>query len=133
MKYLVSQIESWREEIAAPPPPDPGRRRVGKEQAVIMMAKELRVAARQGYTSGELLEVLAAKGLEAPGHLSDDSPYAARIAAGPPAARPRSHANGALKTGCCRSPDRRSPVPHLSHLAQMGDLAGTATFHDPAR
>jgi len=64
MKYFVSQIETWREELAALPPPDPGRRKVGKEQAVIMLSKELRAAARQGYTARELLDVLAAKGLK---------------------------------------------------------------------
>jgi hypothetical protein len=64
IEYLVSQVEGWREELAALPPPDPGRRKVGKHQAVIMMAKELQAAARQGYTTRELLELLAAKGLK---------------------------------------------------------------------
>jgi hypothetical protein len=64
IKYLVSQVAGWREELAALPPPDPGRRKVGKHQAVIMMAKELQAAARQGYTTRELLELLAAKGLK---------------------------------------------------------------------
>jgi hypothetical protein len=64
IQYLVSQVEGWREEFAALPPPDPGRRKVGKHQAVIMMAKELQAAARQGYTTWELLELLAAKGLK---------------------------------------------------------------------
>jgi hypothetical protein len=55
MKYLVSEVEKWGKEIDAMPAPDPGRRRVGKKEAVILLAKKLRA---------ELLDVLAAKGLK---------------------------------------------------------------------
>jgi hypothetical protein len=72
-KYFVSQVESWREELAALPPPDPGRRKVGKKQAIIMMSKELKAAARQGYTTRDLLDVLAAKGLKVHGDTLRDA------------------------------------------------------------
>jgi hypothetical protein len=64
MKYLVSEVESWGKEIDAMPAPDPGRRRVGKKEAVILLAKKLRAAARRGFSTAELLDVLAAKGLK---------------------------------------------------------------------
>jgi hypothetical protein len=64
MKYLVSEVETWGEEIDAMPAPDPGRRRVGKKEAVILLAKKLRAAARRGFSTAELLDVLAAKGLK---------------------------------------------------------------------
>jgi hypothetical protein len=64
MKYLVSEIETWGKEIDAMPAPDPGRRRVGKKEAVILLAKKLRAAARRGFSTAELLDVLAAKGLK---------------------------------------------------------------------
>jgi hypothetical protein len=37
MKYLVSEVERWGREIDALPAPDPGRRRVGKEEAVTLI------------------------------------------------------------------------------------------------
>ena len=64
MKYLVSEVETWGKEIDAMPAPDPGRRRVGKKEAVILLAKKLRAAARRGFSTAELLDVLAAKGLK---------------------------------------------------------------------
>jgi hypothetical protein len=64
MKYLVSDIERLGEEIDALPPPDPGRRKVGKKEAVILLANKLKAAARRGFSTAELLEVLATKGLK---------------------------------------------------------------------
>jgi hypothetical protein len=63
MKYLVSEVELWGKEIDAMPAPDPGRRRVGKKEAVFLLAKKLQAAARRGFSTAELLEVLASKGL----------------------------------------------------------------------
>ncbi len=63
MTFLVSQIDSWRAELAALPPPDLSSRKVGKLAAVALMAKELQALARRGYTTGELIGVLAEKGL----------------------------------------------------------------------
>ena len=63
MKYLVSDVESWGKELDAMPAPDPGRRRVGKKEAVFLLAKKLQAAARRGFSTAELLEVLASKGL----------------------------------------------------------------------
>lgn len=87
MKYLVSQIEVWREELAALPPQDPGRRKVGKEQAVALMAKELQAAARRGYTADELADVLATKGLDVHGHTLRKTLRKARRGATAPRAR----------------------------------------------
>jgi hypothetical protein len=64
MKYLVSQVEAWGEELDALPAPDPGGRKVGKRAAVQLLAKKLQAAARRGFSTAELLEVLAAKGLK---------------------------------------------------------------------
>jgi hypothetical protein len=64
MKYMVSEVETWGKEIDAMPAPDPGRRRVGKKEAVILIAKKLRAATRRGFSTAELLDVLAAKGLK---------------------------------------------------------------------
>src|SRR5450432_95008 len=64
MKYLVSDIERLGEEIDALPAPDPGRRKVGKKEAVILLANKLKAAARRGFSTAELLEVLATKGLK---------------------------------------------------------------------
>jgi hypothetical protein len=63
MKYLVSEVETWGKEIDALPAPDPGRRKVGKKEAVFLLAKKLQAAARRGFSTTELLEVLASKGL----------------------------------------------------------------------
>jgi hypothetical protein len=63
MKYLVSEVENWGREIDALPAPDPGRRKVGKKAAVFLLAKKLQAAARRGFSTAELLEVLASKGL----------------------------------------------------------------------
>ena len=63
MKYLVSDVESWGKELDAMPAPDPGRRKVGKKEAVFLLAKKLQAAARRGFSTAELLEVLASKGL----------------------------------------------------------------------
>jgi hypothetical protein len=46
------------------PPPDPGRRKVGKKEAVFLLAKKLQAAARRGFSTAELLEILASKGLK---------------------------------------------------------------------
>jgi hypothetical protein len=63
MKYLVSEVENWGKEIDALPAPDPGGRKVGKKAAVFLLAKKLQAAARRGFSTAELLEVLASKGL----------------------------------------------------------------------
>jgi hypothetical protein len=63
MKYLVSEVENWGKEIDALPAPDPGRKKVGKKAAVFLLAKKLQAAARRGFSTAELLEVLASKGL----------------------------------------------------------------------
>jgi hypothetical protein len=63
MKYLVSEVESWGKDIDAIPAPDPGRRKVGKKEAVFLLARKLQAAARRGVLTAELLEVLASKGL----------------------------------------------------------------------
>jgi hypothetical protein len=63
MKYLVSEVENWGKEIDALPAPDPGRRKVGKKAAVFLLAKKLQAAARRGFSTAELLEILASKGL----------------------------------------------------------------------
>jgi hypothetical protein len=67
MKYLVSEVESWGKELDAMPAPDPGRRRVGKKEAVFLLAKKLQAAARRGFSRAELLEILASKGLKVHG------------------------------------------------------------------
>jgi hypothetical protein len=64
MKYLVSDIEVWREEIEALRGPEPGSRKVGKSEAIGLVAKELQAALQRGLTTSELLEFLAAKGLK---------------------------------------------------------------------
>ena len=63
MTFTVSQVNSWRAELAAMPAPDPTTRSVGKRAALEMMAKELQALSRRGYTTAELLELLATKGL----------------------------------------------------------------------
>jgi hypothetical protein len=63
MKFLISQVTQWGEELDALRDPDPGKRKVGKRDAVLLLAKKLQAAARRGFTTAELLEVLAAKGL----------------------------------------------------------------------
>jgi len=45
------------------PAPDPTTRAVSKRAALEMMAKELQALSRRGYTTAELLELLATKGL----------------------------------------------------------------------
>ena len=45
------------------PAPDPTTRAVGKRAALEMLAKELQALSRRGYTTAELLELLATKGL----------------------------------------------------------------------
>jgi hypothetical protein len=64
MKYLVSEVENWGKEIDALRAPDPGRRKVGKKEAVFLLAKKLQAAARRGFSTAELLEILASKGLK---------------------------------------------------------------------
>jgi hypothetical protein len=62
-KYLVSQVERWGEELDDLRPPDPGSRKVGKREAVLLLARKLQSAAKRGFTTAELLAVLAEKGL----------------------------------------------------------------------
>jgi hypothetical protein len=114
-QYLVSQVEGWREELAALPPPDPGRRKVGKHQAVIMMAKELQAAARQGYTARELLEVLAAKGLQVHLDTVREALRKARRTAGPGPTRARR-----------RDGDGNGSAPVLPAVALGEDVAAVA-------
>jgi hypothetical protein len=63
MTFTVSQVNAWRAELAAMPAPDPTTRAVGKRAALEMIAKELQALSRRGYTTAELLELLATKGL----------------------------------------------------------------------
>lgn len=63
MKYLVSQVEKWGDDLDALRAPDPGSRKVGKREAVLLLSKKLQGAAKRGFTTAELLEALAAKGL----------------------------------------------------------------------
>jgi hypothetical protein len=63
MTFTVSQVNAWRAELAAMPAPDPTTRTVGKRAALALMAKELQALYRRGYTTAELLELLATRGL----------------------------------------------------------------------
>jgi hypothetical protein len=63
MTFTVSQVNAWRAELAAMPAPDPSTRAVDKRAALEMRAKELQALYRRGYTTAELLELLATKGL----------------------------------------------------------------------
>ena len=63
MKYLVSEVERWGEELGALAP-DPGGRKVGKREAVLLLAKQLQAAAHRGLSTLELRAALAEKGLE---------------------------------------------------------------------
>jgi len=63
MTFTVSQVNAWRADLAAMPAPDPTTRAVGKRAALEMLAKELQALSRRGYTTAELLELLATKGL----------------------------------------------------------------------
>jgi hypothetical protein len=63
MKYLVSQVEQWGDELDSLAP-DPGSRKVGKRGAVLLIAKKLQAAVRRGLTASELRAALAKKGLE---------------------------------------------------------------------
>jgi hypothetical protein len=64
MRYLVSQVEQWGAQIDAMPAPDPGRRKVGKKEAVILLARKLQAAARRGFSTTELQAALSAMGLK---------------------------------------------------------------------
>jgi hypothetical protein len=64
MKYQVSQVQQWGEELDALPAPEPGSRRVGKREAVLLLADKLQSAARRGISRAALLEALEAKGLK---------------------------------------------------------------------
>jgi hypothetical protein len=64
MRYLVSQVEQWGAEIDAMPAPDPGRRKVGKKEAIVLLARKLQAAARRGFSTAELHEALSAMGLK---------------------------------------------------------------------
>ena len=63
MTFTVSQVNAWRSELAAMPATDPTKRTVGKRAALEMMEKDLQALSRRGYTTAELLELLATKGL----------------------------------------------------------------------
>jgi hypothetical protein len=64
MKYQVSQVQQWGEELDALPAPEPGSRMVGKREAVLLLADKLQSAARRGVSRAALLEALEAKGLK---------------------------------------------------------------------
>ena len=46
------------------PAPDPATLKLGKRAAIEVMRKELQALVRRGYTTAELLDVLAVKGLQ---------------------------------------------------------------------
>jgi hypothetical protein len=64
MKYQVSQVQQWGEELDALPAPEPGSRMVGKREAVLLLADKLQSAARRGVSRAALLEALEAKGIK---------------------------------------------------------------------
>jgi len=64
MKYQVSQVQQWGDELDALPAPEPGSRMVGKREAVLLLAEKLQSAARRGVSRAALLEALEAKGLK---------------------------------------------------------------------
>jgi hypothetical protein len=89
MKYLVSQVEQWGEELDSLAP-DPGSRKVGKRGAVLLIAKKLQAAARRGLSASELRAALAEKGLEVHIDLLRDALRSAGKPPGtPPAGRRR--------------------------------------------
>jgi hypothetical protein len=63
MKFQVSQVQQWGEELDALPAPEPGSRMVGKREAVLLLAGKLQSATRRGISRAVLLEALKAKGL----------------------------------------------------------------------
>lgn len=63
MTFTVAQVDIWKAELAELPPPDISKRTVGKQGALILMARELHALARRGYTVREILGLLAEKGL----------------------------------------------------------------------
>jgi hypothetical protein len=64
MKYQISQVQQWGEELDALPAPEPGSRMVGKREAVLLLADKLQSAARRGVSRAALLEALEAKGIK---------------------------------------------------------------------
>jgi hypothetical protein len=64
MKYQVSQVQQWGEELDALSPPDPGSRMVGKREAVLLLAEKLQAAMQRGLSKAALLEALEARGLK---------------------------------------------------------------------
>ena len=63
MTITLAQVDSWRAEARTLSPPDSRDRKVGKSEAVALMAAELRGLARRGYSVDQLVAWLATKGL----------------------------------------------------------------------
>jgi hypothetical protein len=109
MKYLVSQVEQWGDELETLAP-DPGRRKVGKREAVLLLARQLQAAARRGLSALELRAALAAKGLEVHIDLVREALRSAGKTAGATAGRRRrrSAASSAPEVGA--DTDRGEPA-----------------------
>ena len=109
MRYLVSQIEQWGAEIDAMPAPDPGRRKVGKKEAIVLLAKKLQAAQRRGHSTADLHEALSVMGLKV--HV-DTLRSALRTAGGAPVRRPASprQSRRDVRRTCGESPEKLEPT-----------------------
>jgi hypothetical protein len=120
MKYLVSDVESWGKDLDAMPAPDPGSRKVGKKEAVVLLAKKLQAAARRGFSTAELLDVLASKGLRV--HV-DTVRAALKLAGKGPLTSPRrGQRNAAATTG--RPVETGSEAEPTSARSNAGESDG---------
>jgi hypothetical protein len=126
MRYLVSQVETWGAEIDAMPAPDPGGRKVGKKEALVMLARQLQTAVRRGYSTTALHAALSEMGL----HVHVDTLRAALRAAG------RSSAKRPARTGrpeAVAPPPLDRPNAHLASASRAGQSTAPATNADSPR
>jgi hypothetical protein len=130
MKYLVSQVEAWGEELDALPAPDPGRRKVGKRAAVQLLARKLQAAARRGFSTAELLEVLAAKGLKVHVDTLRDALRSAGRTGTTPAPKGRRRSGEATASG---SEEGRAGASGDEQDASAGHEPETAPATSPTR
>lgn len=146
MKYQVSQVKQWGEELDALPAPEPGSRMVGKREAVLLLAEKLQSAARRGVSREALLDALEAKGLKVHIDLLREALKHAGKAAGqrPPRAGKKargagsgSKAEGAEKSGATAGPgagddSERGPVVSRSSAGgTAGSEAGGPSEESP--